>query len=135
MAKFNPGQSANPVGRRPGNVTASRIRGLISDHVEETLQSVIEAAKTGDLVACKILLDRVCPPLKPVSAPLPALSRRKFSKQINELLALLIAGELSPDDTTTLFRTLLHVRQVADNFAFEEMLKGCPPKLQKEHSR
>ncbi|MGH8556047.1 MAG: hypothetical protein ACRESZ_01025 [Methylococcales bacterium] len=99
------------------------------------MQAVVDATKKGDMVAAKILLDRFCPALKPVTAPLPALTPvtaplpaltpvtaplpaltpGRLSEQMNEIVALMIAGELSPDDTTTLFRTLLHVRQVADS--------------------
>ncbi|MGH8553680.1 MAG: hypothetical protein ACRERS_10330, partial [Methylococcales bacterium] len=82
---------------------------------DEVLQAVVDATKKGDMVAAKILLDRFCPALKPVTAPLPALTPGRLSEQMNEIVALMIAGELSPDDTTTLFRTLLHVRQVADS--------------------
>ncbi|MGH8497283.1 MAG: hypothetical protein ACRERV_00490 [Methylococcales bacterium] len=88
---------------------------MINDDVEELFPAVLKAGKGGDMTACKILFDRVCPPLKPLPPPLPALDPGRLSEQMNEIAASIIAGELSPHDSNTLLRTLLHVRTVADN--------------------
>lgn len=64
--QFSPGKSGNPKGR-PKSESAS-VRKLLSQHSEAVVDVVTKAALDGDLQACKIILDRVCPPLKPQAA-------------------------------------------------------------------
>lgn len=65
--RFAPGQSGNPKGR-----ASSESRGLrakLATDGEAVLSVVLEAAKGGDLAACKLVLDRLLPALKPTAAP------------------------------------------------------------------
>lgn len=65
--RFAPGRSGNPRGR-----ASSESRGLrakLATDGEAVLTVVLDAAKAGDLAACKLVLDRVCPALKPTAAP------------------------------------------------------------------
>ncbi|KDE41361.1 hypothetical protein ADINL_0041 [Nitrincola lacisaponensis] len=64
--KWLPGQSPNPKGR-PTTATAELKRQL-SKHGEAVVQTVLDAALAGDLTACKLVLDRLSPPLKAVAA-------------------------------------------------------------------
>lgn len=65
--RFAPGRSGNPRGR-----ASSESRGLrakLATDGEAVLTVVLEAAKAGDLAACKLVLDRIVPALKPTAAP------------------------------------------------------------------
>jgi hypothetical protein len=69
------------------------------------LQTVINAAKNGDMMAAKIILDRVWP--KPRTAPitldLPATSTpADIRSAMHELLARVAQGELTTDDGAAL---------------------------------
>lgn len=60
-------QSGNP-GRASSESKRSAGEALATDG-EAVLTVVLDAAKAGDLAACKLVLDRVCPALKPTAAP------------------------------------------------------------------
>jgi hypothetical protein len=64
---FQPGKSGNPKGRKPGQTPGAQIRKAIEERKDDILQTVINAAVNGDMTACKMLLDRITPSLKPNS--------------------------------------------------------------------
>ncbi|MBK5966471.1 hypothetical protein CCR95_20930 [Thiocystis minor] len=75
MAKFKPGQSGNPAGKRPGTVCKmTKLRQSIEADLPEILSAMVTAAKQGDTTAAKLVMDRVLPALRPtdqaVSLPL-----------------------------------------------------------------
>ena len=65
MAKFKAGQSGNPQGRPKDKTPATILRKAIADDMPAVLAVIIQQAKDGDMAAAKLLLDRICPALKP----------------------------------------------------------------------
>ena len=65
MAKFKAGQSGNPQGRPKDKTPATILRKAIADDMPAVLDVIIQQAKDGDMAAAKLLLDRICPALKP----------------------------------------------------------------------
>ena len=59
-SKFTPGTSGNPNGR-PKNKTPKLLRQAINDAMPEVIQSVINAALSGDTHAATTLLNRCVP--------------------------------------------------------------------------
>lgn len=69
--RFQPGQSGNPKGQKPGSRLgpAARIRAAIDKHSPAIIKTLIEAAKAGDIQAATALLDRIAPKLRSEAAP------------------------------------------------------------------
>ena len=64
-----PGQSGNPAGKKPGLASATALRQRLADEMDGIVKTLIKAAKGGDIAACRLLLERVLPALKPVELP------------------------------------------------------------------
>ncbi|MFO1359634.1 DUF5681 domain-containing protein [Plasticicumulans sp.] len=67
---FRKGQSGNPKGRPPGRkTTAQALRERINERAGEVLQTVIDAALAGNLLAAQLVLSRVIPPARGQAVP------------------------------------------------------------------
>ena len=91
---FKKGESGNPAGRPRGSVNKNLQ--VLRDAAEAILPDLIERAKSGDLEAQKLILDRGTPRLRAVSMPeaLP-LPGGTLTNQAKALVALIAQGNLS----------------------------------------
>ena len=91
---FKKGESGNPAGRPRGSVNKNLQ--MLRDAAEAILPDLVERAKSGDLEAQKLILDRGIPRLRAVSMPeaLPQLEGT-LTDQARALVALIAAGDLS----------------------------------------
>ena len=111
MTKIAPqwkkGQSGNPAGKPKGarNHTTRAVLALLEDGVLEVTKTVLEAAKGGDLAACRLVLERIIPPSKerPVSIDLPDTgTAHGCADASNVILQGVAAGDLLPGEGATL---------------------------------
>jgi len=117
MAKFKPGQSGNPRGRPPGRSTAQGLRERLAERAGEVLAVVLDAALSGDLMAARLVLERVVPALRPQASPveLPALAAAgTLTEKADAVLAAVGAGEIAPDVGAQLLTALGTVVRITE---------------------
>ena len=91
---FKKGESGNPAGRPRGSVNKNLQ--MLRDAASAILPDLIDRAKSGDLEAQKLILDRGIPRLRAVSMPESlALPDGTLTDQARELVAQVAAGNLS----------------------------------------
>ena len=105
---FAKGQSGNPEGRPKGNVKSASLRKKLMEHAPGIVDQLVLAATMGDMAACKIILDRVCPPLKAVSQDISYTnSGLTLADKASQLFDAMAKGALSPDEGTILTNQLM----------------------------
>lgn len=132
---FAKGTSGNPKGRPRSEITALRMQ--IAPQAEAIIQQVINQALEGDLAAAKLVLDRIIPPLKPITTPI----RTSFSEEKNltgqakSILAAASSGEVSSDIAAQLIQALTGVCRISETEdlkdrieALEAAIKPTPKK-------
>jgi hypothetical protein len=103
---FPKGKSGNPKGRPQGsrNKATIALEALISGEAERVVQTMIEAAKNGDVAAAKALLDRLIPPRKGRSIMLDLPRVESGADLVHALSATIDAmanGVVTPDEAAT----------------------------------
>lgn len=93
---WQPGQSGNPKGKRPGTLSlAGKSRLAIGKAIPGILNTLIEQAKGGDTSAARLLLERVVPPLRATDSPAPAMALTSLADAPAVILEALSKGELT----------------------------------------
>ncbi|MGE1613532.1 MULTISPECIES: DUF5681 domain-containing protein [Pseudomonas] len=116
---FAPGHSGNP-GGRSGQTQAIRAR--LAEGAEAVTKKVMAAAKKGDMQACRLILERLVPPIKATSEPvLFDLDDSDLPSAAKSILRAIASGELPPDQGRHLIEALSSVAKVIE---VEELQKA-----------
>lgn len=118
--QFKRGRSGNPKGRPTLQTTA--IRKQLALNYKEVLQVIRKAALCGDMQACKMILDRICPPLKPQATPITMnLPPESNMTQIAEaILRACSDGSIPPDIGAQMVAAIGHCARINAHFPKEE---------------
>jgi hypothetical protein len=94
--RWQPGQSGNPGGRKPGTGSLQQLRAQVELLIPEIIQVLATKARAGDIGAARLLLERVMPALKPVEAPQALqISGDDLSGKAKSIVALAASGDVS----------------------------------------
>jgi hypothetical protein len=121
---FEKGNPGRPRGSR--NKTTELAERLMAKDVEGVVDAVITAAKTGDMTACRIILDRLVPIRRgrPVEITLPpAIDAIGVADASAEVVAAVGAGELTPEEGRTLAQILEARRRAIETSEHERRLE------------
>ena len=130
---FKPGVSGNPAGKPKGarNHTTRAVLALLDDGVLAVTKAVLEAAKQGDLAACRIVLERIIPPCRerPVDISLPGTgSAQGCSDAQNAILQAVGAGDLLPGEGVALAGIVENRRRSVETFELEQRIANLENK-------
>jgi hypothetical protein len=100
---FVPGKSGNPRGRPTGsrNRATLMVPSLIDGRAEEIIETLLELALAGDLLAIKLVLERLIPPMKTRLVTFDLPPTRNAAELLDAYDAVMQAvaqGELTPDE-------------------------------------
>lgn len=113
---WRPGESGNPSGRRPGCGKVAALRAKIAEALPEVLAAIVARAKQGDAAACRLLIERGVPAIRPmeqgVALSLPVDGT--VSDQARAVLAAAAAGELGPMAAAQLLAAVAGVARVLE---------------------
>lgn len=112
--KFKPGQSGNPAGRPKDKTPATLLRKAIADDMPDVVRKLVELAKGGDVQAAKVLLDRICPPLRPQTMPIALPVNGTLAERGNEIIKATMAGAIPPDIGSQLITALAHQAKIVE---------------------
>jgi hypothetical protein len=111
--RFQPGNPGRPMGVRHRSTLL--VEKMMQDDAKEIVRAVVTAAKGGDMVAAKIVLDRISPARKgrPLRFELPeARTADDVAAALASVVGAMADGELTPDEAA-LVASVLEVRRKA----------------------
>ena len=121
--KFKPGQSGNPAGRPKDKTPATLLRKSIVNEMPEIVKTLVDSAKNGDIQAAKVLLDRVCPPLRPQALPIEVEMGDTLPNTGGNILSAILSGDIPPDIGSTLIKALTDQGKLIELQEIAERLK------------
>lgn len=125
--QFKKGKSGNPNGRPQGSGIAGELRKAITENAGAIVEAMIDKAKEGDIQAAKVLLDRVCPPLKPEAQTVSLPAMGEAETLLERATAAIVAaaeGELAPDIASQLVSAVGVLSRVAEVQDLEKRLEA-----------
>ncbi len=92
-------------GRKKGSGQAAHYRAMLEPHAEDLIQQVVDKAKSGDMAALKLCLDRLCAPLRATDRliTIEAMADTRMLSGRGELiLASAANGDITPAEAQCL---------------------------------
>jgi hypothetical protein len=129
VARFQKGQSGNPVGRRPGsrNKATFLIEQLLGDATKDITEKAIELAKAGDSTALRLCMDRIIPARRDrhIAFKLP-----KLEKPVDAVAAAaavveaVAAAELTPSEAAEMMKLVEGYTKILEAEDHEQRLRA-----------
>ena len=122
---FKKGQSGNPSGRPRGSrhKVSLAIESLFEGEGEALTRKAIDLALEGDLIALRLCLERLCPPVKqrPVRIDMPTVE--SASEAVGAMTAVLESvshGDITPGEAQALAGVIEQFRRVLETVELEQ---------------
>lgn len=131
---WKPGQSGNPRGRPRGSRNQATMLAMaaMEGELSEVVRVVIEAAKSGDMGAARLVVDKLIPATRerPLSVELPAIEGpADCARAQAEVLQAVAAGNLLPGEGETLAALIEQQRRSFETADLAERLAALEEKL------
>jgi hypothetical protein len=133
---FKKGQSGNPKGKKPG--TRNRATMAAQELLEGDLRTIakvcVDKAKGGDMVACKLILDKLIPNRRerPIDLQLPKLEgTAEIPQALAHTLEAVAQGKITPGEGQTVTALLEAYRKSLETTDLETRLRALEEKINK----
>ena len=129
---FLPGTSGNPAGRPRGAKNRSTVmsQALSDADAAAIVDAVVAKAKRGDMVAARLVLDRLWPKGRTVALELPPATDAKAVKQAHStLLRSLAAASVTPEEAETISRVLTAQLRAIETADIDQRLAGLEARI------
>lgn len=110
---------------------------LMEDDAQNVVRAVIAAAKNGDMVAARLVLDRVLPARRgrPVQFTMPELEKvADLPRVIGAIIKRIAGGELTPDEAASIAAVLETQRRAIELTEIEARLRALEERAADEVS-
>lgn len=130
-ARWLPGQSGNPAGRKPGTGSVQQLRRGIEESLPGIVQSLTNRALAGDVGAARLLLERAIPPLRPIEAPQTLhIDGDDLSGQARSIVALTASGEVSITQASQFIAALSALAKLIEVDELERRIQSLEKSLE-----
>lgn len=121
---FAKGTSGNPKGRPRSETVA--LRNQIAPQAAAIVEKVIEKALDGDLGAAKLILDRLLPPLKPITIPTTSdfSTHQTLTGQAKAILDATSRGEIPSDIASQLIQAVSNLGRIIETEELQDRIKA-----------
>lgn len=127
---FAKGQTGNP-GGRPGNL--ANLRAKLTAGSDEIATVVLAAAKGGDMQACRLILERIVPALKPITEPVPFdLDDTDLPSTARSIMRAIASGALPGDQGKVLLDAVLGMSRVIEVADLDQRLKALEASMESD---
>ena len=121
---FEPGTPGKPKGAR--HAVTKAVEALLEGEAQEITRKVAEAAKGGDLTACRLILERILPPAKDRPIALDDMPDVTGAEDVTAAMSYLIAatadGTLTPSEAAAMAGLLEQQRRAIELHDIEQRL-------------
>ena len=124
---FQKGQSGNPGGRPRGSrhKVSVAVEELLDGEAEKLTRKAIDLALDGEIMALRLCLERICPPMKQRSINVEMPAVRSASEAVGAMTAVLESvsnGEITPGEAQALAGVIERFRSVLETEDFEQRI-------------
>ena len=135
MTQFKPGKSGNPAGR-PKGIKDRRValREKLLPHADQLIEMVTTFAKSGDMVAMKIVLDRLIPPLKeePIHVTIPKIESAVDCTQAHAAVVNAVAaGDMLPSEGQAISNLIEAQRRAFETTELAQQMRDLHEEISK----
>lgn len=135
MAQFKTGKSGNPSGR-PKGVKDRRValREKLLPHADQLIEMVTTFAKSGDMAAMKIVMDRIIPPLKeePIHVRIPKIESAADCTQAQAYVVNAVsAGDMLPSEGQAMSNLIEAQRRAYETTELAQQMRDLHDEISK----
>ena len=124
-----PGNAGKPAGTRHRATEA--VLALMGESAKQITAAVVQAALSGDMIAARLVIDRLCPPARerPVRLVLPDTATAAGCAEAQAaILQSVAAGQITPNEAATLSGVIEGLRRSLETESLEVRIRALEAK-------